>query len=489
MGAFELRRFKIAGNAGAAGVRLSYVDGTAKSVTSQPKGNYSIIVPENWTGPVRPIHPCFTFTPAKRSYTNLKSNKTGQNYQAIFNPASTCAQINVKIQTTDRGVFVLRPQTALLKRYNKLNAGPVRLNGNAQSNVRFLASQRVTSGASPAKYFEMMGLPAALTSTTYYFPAYDNVNVSAKLRIVNVGNTTAAVQVTVGESLVKNYSIPPNTSKIDEYAQNTGPLIVRSTNGVRIIASLIVVPELATGNFSEMIGQPQPQKGALTGYLFPWFDTKTFDMQQLRIGNIHSSATAKVQVTIGGKPIKNSPFSIPAHKHIRVPDPTLDPTIYSGLVKVISTNNVPIVASKRIVIKDSPDSIISFKEMMGLLITQSDTTFVFPWNGNGSTNTQLVVTNVGTSTTNVNLRIGAKKMPGSPFPLAAGKTLIKSFAINGGPVVIQSTGEPIIASMRVILPTSYSEMMGLPAKQLAKAYLFPWYDNRLGNTELRIAVP
>jgi hypothetical protein len=127
--------------------------------------------------------------------------------------------------------------------------------------------------------------------------------------------------------------------------------------------------------------------------------------------------------------------------------------------------------------------------MMGLPITQRDTAYVIPWNGEGTSHTRLQFTNVGASATNVNIWIGAQKMAGSPFRLLPGQTISRSFAVNKGPVVVRSAGAPIIASMRVLFPTSFSEMMGLPFRQLDTAYIFPWYDSSLGHTELRFAVP
>ncbi|MFZ5884806.1 MAG: CAP domain-containing protein, partial [Chloroflexota bacterium] len=78
----------ISGNAGASGVTLSYTDGTAKTVTSQPNGDYSLSVTPGWSGTVTPSHPCYTFTPASRTYTNVTANQTGQNYTATFNSSS-----------------------------------------------------------------------------------------------------------------------------------------------------------------------------------------------------------------------------------------------------------------------------------------------------------------------------------------------------------------------------------------------------------------
>ena len=72
----------ISGNAGVAGTTFSYTDGTPKTVTADGSGDYSIIVPSGWSGTVTPYKSGYTFTPVNRSYTNVQSNQTAQDYTA-----------------------------------------------------------------------------------------------------------------------------------------------------------------------------------------------------------------------------------------------------------------------------------------------------------------------------------------------------------------------------------------------------------------------
>jgi hypothetical protein len=73
----------ISGNAGVGGATLSYTEGTAKHVTADSNGAYSINVPLNWTGTVTPSKAGYLFTPASASFTNLSANQTVQNFTAI----------------------------------------------------------------------------------------------------------------------------------------------------------------------------------------------------------------------------------------------------------------------------------------------------------------------------------------------------------------------------------------------------------------------
>jgi hypothetical protein len=96
----------------------------------------------------------------------------------------------------------------------------------------------------------------------------------------------------------------------------------------------------------------------------------------------------------------------------------------------------------------------------------------------------------------VHVYIGEQEMPGSPFTLVAGESTRKSFpGVNNGPVKIISD-VPIVAAERVVykvstIPTSFSEMMGLPDSLLDATFWFPWYNNAIAelDTQLRFGVP
>ena len=74
--------YTISGNAGIAGATLNYTDGTPKTANADGSGNYSFTVSYNWSGTVTPSFTGYTFTPANRTYTNVLSNQTSQDYTA-----------------------------------------------------------------------------------------------------------------------------------------------------------------------------------------------------------------------------------------------------------------------------------------------------------------------------------------------------------------------------------------------------------------------
>ncbi|HEX9010128.1 MAG TPA: hypothetical protein VF804_07160 [Holophagaceae bacterium] len=73
--------YTVSGNAGVAGATLAYVDGTAKTVTADASGAYSLPVPYGWSGTVTPAKTGYTFSPASATYTQVLANQS-QNYTA-----------------------------------------------------------------------------------------------------------------------------------------------------------------------------------------------------------------------------------------------------------------------------------------------------------------------------------------------------------------------------------------------------------------------
>ena len=165
----------------------------------------------------------------------------------------------------------------------------------------------------------------------------------------------------------------------------------------------------------------------------------------------------------------------------------------NGPVKILSTNNIPLIGAERVVYKVKNVQ-TSFTEMMGLPDSQLTATYRLPWYNNVDLDTQLRFGNVSASTAHVHVYVGKDEMTGSPFTLQPGESTRQTFAgINNGPVKIQSD-QNIVAAERVIykvnsLPTSFSEMMGLPDSQLDTAYWLPWYNNLDLDTQLRFGVP
>jgi hypothetical protein len=69
------------------GVSITFSNG-GRTATTDDSGNYSVMVPYNYSGTATPFKTGFTFSPASRIYSNVTANKTGENYTAtpLANP-------------------------------------------------------------------------------------------------------------------------------------------------------------------------------------------------------------------------------------------------------------------------------------------------------------------------------------------------------------------------------------------------------------------
>ena len=76
--------YTITGNAGVAGATLNYMDGISKSMTADDSGNYTIVVPKNWSGTITPSKANVTFSPVSRVYDLVKAGQTAQDYTATI---------------------------------------------------------------------------------------------------------------------------------------------------------------------------------------------------------------------------------------------------------------------------------------------------------------------------------------------------------------------------------------------------------------------
>jgi hypothetical protein len=167
------------------------------------------------------------------------------------------------------------------------------------------------------------------------------------------------------------------------------------------------------------------------------------------------------------------------------------PGVNNGPVKIMNTGSSLMMASERVIYRVNGVN-TSFSEIMAMPENQLDISYWMPWYNNTDLDTQLRIANVSSSTAAVHVYIGGAEMQGSPFNLAAGASVRKSYVgVNGGPVRIASS-QRIVAAERVIykvnnVNTSFTEMMGLPGAKLDTTYWLPWYNNVDLDTQLRIA--
>ena len=476
----------ISGNAGVAGVTLSYIDGSPRTVTSAADGSYSFSISHNWTGTVTPSHPCFTFTPPSRNYNSVTTNQTAQNYSAAFNPVSGCADIDVLVAGVNRGNFGLLPGASTRASFAGLNNGPVWIRGT--NGLPLIGAERViykVNGVNTS-FSEMMGLPHDLPYTTFWLPWYNNVDLDTQLRIANITGSPASVQVFIGGTPMTGtpFNLAAGAStRVSFTGVNDGPVQIVSDQAIVAAERVIYKVNRKNTSFTEMMALPASQLD--TTYWLPWYNNVDLDTQ-LRIANL-SGSPAQVHVSIGGTEMQDSPLTLPAGESTRVSFAGVN----DGPVKIVSDQ--PIVAAERLIYKVNRTP-VSFSEMMALPNSQLDTTYWLPWYNNVDLDTQLRFANTTDTPASVRIYIGGTEMQGGPFTLPAGESTRQSFAnINSGPVQIVSD-VPIVAAERVIykvngVNTSFTEMMALSDAWLSTSYYLPWYNNVDLDTQLRFGVP
>ncbi len=279
--------YTLSGNVGAAGVSLSYNDGTLKTVASQADGSYSLPVTYNWSGTVTPSHSCFTFNPTHIDYNSVLSNQIGQNYAPTFNTGAGCADVNAYVNGVLQGQFGLPSHSSTRASFTGANNGPVQL-VSTYNNLSIIGAERViySINNTPTSFSEMMGLPDSQLSNIYWLPWYNNVGLDTQLRIGNVSNSTATVHIFIGGTEVTPISgltlLKGASTRVSYAGSNDGP--VQIVSDVKIVAAERVIYNDNQGSptsFSEMMGLPDSQLSNI--YWLPWYNNVGLDTQ-LRIG-------------------------------------------------------------------------------------------------------------------------------------------------------------------------------------------------------------
>jgi hypothetical protein len=164
--------------------------------------------------------------------------------------------------------------------YAGVNDGPVQIVGT--QNI--VAAERVIYKVNDinTSFTEMMALPSTQLSTTYWLPWYNNVDLDTQLRIANVTDQTAMVNVTIGDDTLPSFNLAAGEStRIDFANWNYGPVKIESTQNIVAAERVIYKVNNINTSFSEMMGLPAPQLDNL--YWLPWYNNVDLDTQ-LRFG-------------------------------------------------------------------------------------------------------------------------------------------------------------------------------------------------------------
>jgi LasA protease len=325
---------------------------------------------------------------------------------------------------------------------------------------------------------------------TYTPPARSYISISSDQISQNyvpsaLDPTCAVTNIDIGgmDQYPPGYLLSPGQSTVQSYpGANGGPVVIKSNNGVGIIASLLQYRRPGTTGGWTGITQTMALTDAQISdaYVFPRYDyTDTTRYNSLQIANFDTTAT-NVTVEIGGVLKGTYPLGIGASQNV----------VYSGFaggpVVIRSDNGADIVASLYELKRASTvDSWTGQSQIMGLPFGQLSDTYVIPRYNYTLLDVvpYLVFANAGTQETQVTVTIGGV-FQGS-YPLLSGQSTVQSYpGANGGPVVIKSNnGVSIIASLlQYRRPgtsggwTGITQTMALTNGQISDAYVFPRYD-------------
>ncbi len=276
--------------------------------------------------------------------------------------------------------------------------------------------------------------------------------------------------VYIGGTLRGSYFLAPSSSTRQSYAGvNTGPVKIASIT-TPFIDSIRV---LFGVSYSEMMGFPANK--LTTDYWFPYYNNVAMD-SQLRVSNVGGSSTT-ITVTYGNN-IPLDSYTLAAGAATRKNYAGIN----SGPLHVTSSAS-NILTTIRVLYGG-----LSYSELMGFPNNQLTTDYWFPYYNNVAMDSQLRVSNVGGSSTTITVTYG-NNIPLDSYTLAAGAATRKNYpGINSGPLHVTSSASNILTTIRVLYGNqSYSELSGYPANQLTKEYVYPVYDNKTANSQLRVS--
>lgn len=293
------------------------------------------------------------------------------------------------------------------------------------------------------------------------------------------------LDVYVGAAKQDSYYLYSDNVLIDYYPSLLdGPVRATSTIGENFFTSQRVT---SGDSYNELMGYPVNQ--LTTEYWFPYYDhgypnVAGSNMRTwILVGNASGTLTANVQIYIGGV-LQTVPLSDPPTTTFTIaPSGNITPRwigLQGGPVRVVSTNGVPIFASKRVFTSTSN----AFDENLGYPANQFTTEYWFPWYDDISMTNNILVGNTSSSqSASVQIFI-AGVLKGSYTIPANGVIQPRYNGLRGGPVQVRSTnGVNIVTSQKSVsgLQKSYSEVMGYPFNQFTTTYWFPWYDHGYPN--------
>jgi probable HAF family extracellular repeat protein len=275
-------------------------------------------------------------------FTRYAYNANVKTWILVTNPdPNQDADVKVYIGdlTNAHDSFTIPAGTAVSRYYEGIAGGPVVV--ESTNGVKIFTSEHRNYQTS---FSETLGFPDNQLTTKYWFTRYAyNANVKTWILVANTDpNQDADVKVYVGDltNAVDSFTLPAKTAIALPPHQGLagGPVVVESTNGVKILAS---EHRNYQTSFSETVGFPDDQ--LTTKYWFTRYAYNANVKTWILVANPDPNQNADVKVYIGDLTKATDTFTLPAGTAIALPPYE---GIAGGPVVVESTNGVNIFASE-----------------------------------------------------------------------------------------------------------------------------------------------
>ena len=328
-------------------------------------------------------------------------------------------------------------------------------------------------------YYQWSGTVTPSSSCATFTPTslpYSNVtsNQMAQNYSYSVNSGCDGINVSIAGSTAGSFALPPQGSQRANFAGvNNGPVQVASTDSSNIVSS---IRALVNGkSYSEMMGYPANQ--LTNAYVFPYYNDVDFD-SQLRVTNVGNTSTT-INVYLGSNPNPIDSYTLGAGAAVR--------KNYAGMSNgpmQVTSSATNILTTIRAWVNN-----LSYSELTGYPVNQLTNAYVFPYYNDVDFDSQLRVSNVGSSSTTINVYLGSNPNPIDTYTLAAGTALRKNYAgMSNGPMKVTSSATNILTTIRAYVNhVSYSELMGYPVNQLTTDYWYPVYDDVDLDSQLRVS--
>ncbi len=288
------------------------------------------------------------------TWYDLVSPSMKGNWILVSNQEAVPADVEIYIGGSLRGSYTIPAGGRITPDFPGVMGGPVKITcPTCAAGHKLQASQRVLFNDS---FNEVAAVPESGLSSEYLFTWYDCVSGNGMngnwILISNQDTGDAAVDIYIDGSLRGSYSIPEGGIITPQFSGVIGgPVRVVSSNGKQLLVSQRIIYK---NSFEEVQGLTAADAG--TDLWFTWYDSKpenSMNGNWILVCN-RGDSPADVGVYIDGSLQEQVTLGVGENRPLSYAD------TMGGPVRVVSTNGQPLLATQRVLFKDS------FNEVAGI---------------------------------------------------------------------------------------------------------------------------